>query len=242
MKSKLLILSLLFCFNIYGQSVPNTSTFTLQDVVNVTGGTSLTEAFTNATGTFDPAYVGSKNSLYNFRNYQSTINPCSLSIGSAYGGGVIAYFLQSGDPGYVAGECHGLIAAASDQSSLIGWDDYPYYGLIGGTNTAIGTGLQNTNTIVSVQGSGNYAALICYNLVLNGYSDWYLPSKDELYKLYLNRVLIGNFVVSGGQEASYWSSSEANPSYAWLTRFFEDTSVQALKANSFFNVRAVRSF
>jgi hypothetical protein len=45
--------------------------------------------------------------------------------------------------------------------------------------TVIGTGNTNTNLIVAVQGNGNYAAKICYDLVLNGYSDWFLPSRDE---------------------------------------------------------------
>ena len=48
--------------------------FTQRDVVTEIYGDSsnrsLTELFSAATGTFDPAYVGSKNSLYNFRNYQ----------------------------------------------------------------------------------------------------------------------------------------------------------------------------
>ena len=52
-------------------SVPNTTTFTLQDVLNVTGGSDLVAAFANSTDSyFDPAYKGSKNNLLNFRNYQ----------------------------------------------------------------------------------------------------------------------------------------------------------------------------
>lgn len=51
--------------------------FTQRDVVTEIYGDSsnrsLTELFSVATGTFDPAYVGSKNSLYNFRNYQHVI-------------------------------------------------------------------------------------------------------------------------------------------------------------------------
>ena len=52
--------------------VPNTATFSLQDVVNVVGGTSLSAAFTNALDAkFDPTYKGSKNNLLNFRNYDT---------------------------------------------------------------------------------------------------------------------------------------------------------------------------
>ena len=57
--------------------------FTQRDVVTEIYGDSsnrsLTELFSAATGTFDPAYVGSKNSLYNFRNYQHTTYPYPIA-------------------------------------------------------------------------------------------------------------------------------------------------------------------
>jgi len=53
--------------------VPNTNTFSLSDVGNEIGLTapySLQDCFNNAKASgFDPTYEGSKNSLYNFRNY-----------------------------------------------------------------------------------------------------------------------------------------------------------------------------
>lgn len=55
-------------------SVPNTTTFTLQNVVSVVGGTSLSAAFANSVDSyFDPAYKGSKNNLLNFRNYNEVV-------------------------------------------------------------------------------------------------------------------------------------------------------------------------
>jgi hypothetical protein len=54
-------------------TVPNTTSFSLQDVVNVTGGSSLTAAFAASTDAFfDPSYKGSKNNLLNFRNYDTS--------------------------------------------------------------------------------------------------------------------------------------------------------------------------
>lgn len=58
--------------------VPNNTTFSLQSVVNVVGGTSLTAAITNSVDAhFDPTYKGSKNQLDDFRNYykmRQTVN------------------------------------------------------------------------------------------------------------------------------------------------------------------------
>lgn len=51
-------------------AVPNTNTFTLQDVTAEVGGTSLVQAFANSNDAyFDPLYKGSKDRLSNFRNY-----------------------------------------------------------------------------------------------------------------------------------------------------------------------------
>ncbi len=86
------------------------------------------------------------------------------------------------------------------------------------------------------------AADICASLVLNGYNDWFLPSKDELYLMYenLNVMEIGGF-----RNLSYWSSSEnesGNISFAW-TQYFMDSVVssweQKIKVH---RVRAIRAF
>lgn len=140
----------------------------------------------------------------------------TLSIGDVYGGGIVAYIYQLGEAGYVAGEVHGLIAAAADQSSGIQWFNGSSI-LTNANNTSIGTGNANTNLIVSIQGAGNYAAKLCYDLVLYGFSDWYLPSIDELNLLYNNQTIIGGF--SGGF-ASYWSSSEYDSNSAYKKLFY----------------------
>ncbi|NQY67337.1 MAG: DUF1566 domain-containing protein, partial [Flavobacteriales bacterium] len=149
--------------------------------------------------------------------------------------GKVAYIFVSGDPGYVVGETHGLIAAPSDQGTSIQWYNGSYT-TTGAIATALGTGNANTTAIVTNQGAGSYAAKICSDLVLGGYSDWYLPSKEELNKLYLNRVAIGGFANN-----YYWSSTEDEFIYAWLQIFPSGNQFSDDKSYTNY-VRAVRAF
>lgn len=147
----------------------------------------------------------------------------------------MAYFFVSGEPGYVAGQRHGLIAATADQPSQA-WSnivDVP----VGTTLTAIGTGQANTTAIVN-QGATSGAAHYCDDLVEGGHSDWYLPSKDELNKLYPYKDTIGGFGSS-----AYLSSSENSATLAWGQNFATGYGGQYGYTKNWPNlVRAVRSF
>ena len=165
------------------------------------------------------------------------VNPAvvAVAVGDSYGGGIVAYILQSGDPGYDANVQHGLIAATVDQSTGIQWYNGTYV-LTGAIGTAIGTGQANTTAIVEKQGVGSYAAKLCNDLTVGVYTDWFLPSKDELDKLYINKDAIGGFAVY-----SYWSSSVYLALYAWYQHFNDGYQDYYYKYDTI-RVRAVRAF
>ena len=170
-----------------------------------------------------------------------------IAVGDFYQGGVIFYIFQDGDTGYVPGETHGLIAAVSDQSTGIKWHNGTNIDT-GATATAIGTGSANTDTIIDQQGvTVQYAARVASAYNGGGYTDWFLPSKDELNLMFLNTTAINTTATANGgsnlQTDYYWSSSESDSENAW-SQYFYGIGEQYVfpKLAHTINVRAVRTF
>lgn len=161
------------------------------------------------------------------------------NIGQTYKGGVFFAYLQPGELGYVDGEIHGLLCSSSDQSIGAAW------GCQGGnvqTSDLNGTGANNTSLIENSCSDANIAAKICSNLSLNGFSDWHLPSRNELQLIYENLHLIGlgNFSITPGDNY-YWSSSQFDNGQSWYRYFATNYETTGFK-NGTLRVRAIRKF
>tara|TARA_B110000211_G_C14021837_1_gene528037 strand:- start:85 stop:1443 length:1359 start_codon:yes stop_codon:yes gene_type:complete len=177
------------------------------------------------------------------------------SIGDSYRGGIVFYLDSAGQ--------HGLIAAPYDQSIESEWGCYGYSfgganwdpstgtGEIDATSTDIGSGYQNTLNIVHANCSPltsgyTLASNICSDLKIEGYSDWFLPSRDELIEMFKNigptNVLgLGN--IGGISPDAYWSSSQFDHLQAWWCLPAPGVPYSAyIQRSAKMNVRAIRSF
>ena len=137
--------------------------------------------------------------------------------------------------------------------ACIGWSDgtcggtdltYPRaewgcYGanIPGADGTAIGTGEQNTSDILASCATVGIAAQLADVLVLGGQSDWFLPSKDELNQMYVNKEAQGGFPALG-----FWSSSEHDADDAWLQNFDFGLQRSFIYKDSDYSVLPVRAF
>ena len=163
------------------------------------------------------------------------VSPTTTVDGTGPAGGYIFYDKGSYSDGWRYLEA----APASTEWTGKEWGSYRTF--IGGTETGIGTGQSNTNTIVTWLNSHSEtdrAALICDALVYGGYSDWFLPSKDELNLMRKNLYLAG---VGGFFGNYYWSSSEGDAYGAW-TQVFSYNIQGSYNKNYGRLVRAVRAF
>jgi len=171
-----------------------------------------------------------------------TTSPSTIAIGQSYAGGIIFYVDNT--------KKHGLVMAPTDQATGITWDNGLYVSNSFTTSTAVGTGLANTLTIVSALGLSftnslgtysGYAALYAFQYDINGYKDWYLPSKDEvtLMETNLAGVNLGTSKFTGG----YWSSStDATATYfAWQLTGLDNTFSLKMLSN-LGTIRAIRAF
>lgn len=189
----------------------------LENLIKVAGNVQLTT--TSTTTTVVPTTT-------------TTTTQTIYTIGQAALGGIIAYINDGGTSG-----TSGLVVTAANLSNA----EWGCNGteLTGADGVVIGTGNQNTIDIMAGCLDAGIAARSCGDLTEGGYSDWYLPSKNELNALYINRNAIGGFPTSSN--SIYHSSTEHNINSNWSQDFSDGAQYTFGKSNLFF-VRAVRSF
>jgi hypothetical protein len=184
----------------------------------------------------NPLPIAPEKAILSFCNgnpsWQATCHPSNnkYTVGkNGPAGGIVFYITDGG--------LHGLEVAPIDLGSSGAVWGCKGTSITGAYGTAVGEGAANTAAIVSGCIEPNIAAKLADNYTLNGYSDWFLPSKDELSLLYQKR-----FVVEGFDLWYYWSSSEINNLDSWSFYFPYVGSSSTDGKDSFLLVRPIRYF
>lgn len=170
--------------------------------------------------------------------------------GKMYEGGIIFYLnLTDGS---------GMVAAETDQSDNAEWgcpstnlktmNDVSSYPPKNNTDTItnarIGDGKRNTDLIVNECHDNFFAAKICKDLNLNGYNDWFLPSRGELFEMFKN--LKGSGVGNFNKDFYfYWSSTEHSNFDAWVVGYSNITNIidtGPISKTTQANIRSIRIY
>lgn len=149
---------------------PTTSNTTINNGVGSgTFSSTITGLLPNVTIYIRAYAINSKGTVYGDQQVATTSIPTdSLYLGQSYAGGKIFYLDATKE--------HGLVCTPSS----IGTFPWGCQGTSIATSAEIGTGEMNTAAILAFCTETNTAAYACDTLTINGYSDWFLPSINEL--------------------------------------------------------------
>lgn len=136
---------------------------------------------------------------------------------------------------YVKGSDYVNSGGSNQSPGTYGYEWGGYRIAVGGTSSAIGAGLSNTNSLIEKNlrpdTSGWYVVWDKIKEFRQSHSDnWFLPSIDELDLIYDVRSKLSNISLSRNQY--YWSSSEySDVTYAWFLNFLRRPSPGGLPKN-----------
>lgn len=162
-------------------------------------------------------------------------------LGEEFGGGIIFQLWKDNN-----GTEHGLIVAKKDQSVAQEWSNVNIT-LIGTNAQSTWDGEGNTAAIIAQSGHINSAAKLCDDYSASGFTDWYLPSIDELKTLYQNRFHVNRasaYVLGLNQigNETYLSSTEYSTSIVWALNLGYGTPESNRTKSEKLFVRSIRNF
>jgi len=167
----------------------------------------------------------------------------TLNLGdTGPGGGKIFYVSEMGFTMTDTGEnCHYLEAAPADMAENLAWASAGFTTRQINTATAIGTGRNNTAIVLAIDANAP-AFKACNEYTDGGKTDWFLPSKDELNQLYINRSVVGNLNTNQLAYPDYWTSSSYISNTASRQDFYDGLQNDYREKTRQLLVRAIRAF
>ncbi|MCC6599236.1 MAG: hypothetical protein IT223_01015 [Crocinitomicaceae bacterium] len=163
-------------------------------------------------------------------------------VGEVYGGGLVCSVFKD-----VNGVEHGFAVSIVNNGHTV-----PYSNLdntsIGNSGRSVWDGASNTTAILAQPGHTNSAAFICDQYNGGSYTDWFLPAPTQMVNMWTNLYPINKSLesVPGGEPLGqyYWTSAEANSSYAMAMNFQSGSVYQEYKGSSILllQVRCIREF
>ena len=159
------------------------------------------------------------NLVYDEKNWGKYLSESNYSVGQLVEGGIIAYILNENDTDYNPLKQKGLVISEND----LGLASYRYtdwnYDMSKheDINTAweYGTGAANTLLLLNAPENSAEAAKKCNAYRGGDYSDWFLPSGNELYCISLSKMFEGicwsssnspEMALQEGQAMSFWAT------------------------------------
>ncbi len=133
----------------------------------------------------------------------------------------------------------GMVSHSITDSEPTHWNDFSNPAPDLELGSEIGDGEPNTNAIVGALGTDVYAARYAYDAEINGFTDWFLPSIDELTAVYENLHLAGLGDAASGY--SYWSSTD-EATGAWVIYFANGNTYTPNKTHDHHHALPVRNF
>jgi hypothetical protein len=133
------------------------------------------------------------------------------------------------------------ILISANEEATVGTLSWGCSGIDVITSENLFSGSLNTQNILAACSETNIGARYCDNLNSNGFSDWYLPSKDELNQLYINRSYVPGIVTAS--LSFYMSSTQGtNNTNYWSQNFNngQQTNIRAKVGTENNRVRAIR--
>lgn len=180
--------------------------------------TAITHTTTGATGFGYPSGLpGGLNVSFSSNTLTISGNPSTTySVGNYYNGGRIAYIFQPSDNGYVPGKV--LIVDPLYKTGPTCTDKWTVSSSAAVTSSSIGEGLNNTNALYSAGHTSTSQAVGWAYAYSDGvYSDWFVPSKDELAIILTNLPSYyasnGSYIRSSTQSSSYVSPFYTSEAY-----------------------------